>query len=464
MKRILRRSTMIYIVTLAFIGGLSFFAVQLIMNADDWVDQAFNAHIAGNGGLAQAGAIYDRNGEVLAQTVDDERVYNENESVRKSLLHVVGDNSLNISTAVQSMYRSQLTGYNFIWGLNMPKSLRQSNDINLTVDAATCSAAYDVLSSYDKKGACVIYNYKTGEIICSVSTKAYDPQAPPEITEENESEYDGVYLDNVLSSAYTPGSIFKIVTTAAALENIPDIYERTWECTGSKEIGGSDVTCVEAHGTMNLEEAMAHSCNIVFAELAVELGKNTMTKTADKIGINKSFEVDDVKTAKGTYNVENANTNQLAWSGVGQYDDKVNPMQMAIICGAIANGGTSKEPTLIKDSSVLSMLGISTKGGEELFNPDTAQKLDEIMRYTITDYYGDNLFGGLSVCAKTGTAEVGEDKEATAWMVGYAKDEDCPLAFACVVEEAGFGFTYAGPVAEAAMIQAAKSLGAAAVQ
>lgn len=464
MKRILRRSTMIYIVTLAFIGGLSFFAVQLIMNADDWVDQAFNAHIAGNGGLAQAGAIYDRNGEVLAQTVDGERVYNEDESVRKSLLHVVGDNSLNISTAVQSMYRSQLTGYNFIWGLNMPKSLRQSNDINLTVDAATCSAAYDVLSSYDKKGACVIYNYKTGEVICSVSTKAYDPQAPPEITEENESEYDGVYLDNVLSSAYTPGSIFKIVTTAAALENIPDIYERTWECTGSKEIGGSDVTCVEAHGTMNLEEAMAHSCNIVFAELAVELGKDTMTKTADKIGINKSFEVDGVKTAKGTYNVENANTNQLAWSGVGQYDDKVNPMQMAIICGAIANGGTSKEPTLIKDSSVLSMLGISTRGGEELFIPDTAQKLDEIMRYTITDYYGDNLFGGLSVCAKTGTAEVGEDKEATAWMVGYAKDEDCPLAFACVVEEAGFGFTYAGPVVEAAMIQAAKSLGAAAVQ
>ncbi len=244
---------MILIVAIAFIGGLGFFAFELITGADDWVDQAFNAHISGDGGLAQAGAVYDRNGTPLAQTIDGERVYNESESVRRGLLHVVGDNSLNISTAAQSMYRSQLIGYNFVWGLNMPQSLRTQNDINLTVDAPTCAAAYDVLSNYDKKGACVIYNYKTGEVICSVSTKSYDPQAPPEITEENESEYEGVYLDNVLSSSYTPGSIFKIVTCAAAIENIPDIYERTWECTGSEEIGGSDVTCVEPHGTINFE-------------------------------------------------------------------------------------------------------------------------------------------------------------------------------------------------------------------
>lgn len=456
---------MILIVAIAFIGGLGFFAFELITGADDWVDQAFNAHISGDGGLAQAGAIYDRNGTPLAQTVDGERVYNENASVRKSLLHVVGDNSLNISTAAQSMYRSQLIGYNLVWGLNMPRSLRTQNDINLTVDAPTCAAAYDVLSSYDKKGACVIYNYKTGEVICSVSTRGYDPQAPPEITEENESEYEGVYLDNVLSSSYTPGSIFKIVTCAAAIENIPDIYERTWECTGSEEIGGSDVTCVEPHGTINFEQAMAYSCNVVFARLAVELGGEKMTETAQKIGINKSFTVDGVNTCKGCYDVSDANTNQLAWSGVGQYSDKVNPMQMAVICGAIANGGTAKSPTLIKDGSLLSMLGVSLSGDTgELFKPDTAARLDEIMRYTITDYYGDNLFGGLTVCAKTGTAEVGDDKEPTAWMVGYAKDEDCPLAFACVVEEAGFGFTYAGPVAQAAMIQAAGSLGASAVQ
>ncbi len=463
MKRILRRSTMIFVLTLAFIGGLSYLTVQLVANADDWVDQAYNAHISGDGGLEQAGTIFDRNGNVLAQTVDGKRVYNENESVRKALLHVVGDNSLNISTAAQIMYRSQLTGYSLVWGLNMPQSLRKTNDIKLTVDADTCEAAYDVLAGYDKKGACVVYNYKTGEVICSVSTYAYDPQAPPEITEENEEQYQGVYLDNVLSSAYTPGSIFKIVTAAAAFENIPDLESRTWYCNGSEDIGGSDITCVEAHGEINFEQAFAHSCNIVFAELAVELGKDIMTQTAEKMGINDSFDVDGVMTAKGNFDLSKANKNNLAWSGVGQYNDEVNPMQMAIICGAIANGGVSKNPTLLTGGTtdqILKAVGLKKDDGRQLLSAQTAQKLDEIMRYTITDYYGDGEYGGLSVCAKTGTAEVGDEHKPNGWIVGYAQDKDCPLAFACVVEDSGFGSQYAAPVAQAAMRQAAKSLGA----
>ena len=443
---------------------MGYLAFQLVANAEDWVDQPYNYHIAGSGGLAKGGTIFDRNGTILAQSVNGERVYNENLSVRKSLLHVVGDNSSNISTAIQSVYRSELTGYNLIWGVNMPDSLRTGKDINLTVDADVCAAAYDVLESYDKKGACVVYNYKTGEVICSVSTFAYDPNSPPEITEENEDEYEGVYLDNVLSSSYTPGSIFKLVTAAAAVENIPDLEERTWYCTGSEEIGGSDITCVEAHGTIDFKEAMAHSCNIVFAELAVELGADKMTATANKVGINDSYEIDGIKTEEGYYDVSEANTNQLAWSGVGQYENKTNPMQMAIICGAIANGGTTKVPHIIKDSSLLSAIGINTaQDTPQLFESSTAAKLDEVMRYTITDYYGDDIFGGLTVCAKTGTGEIGEGKEPNAWMVGYAKDEDCPLAFACVVEEAGFGYTYAGPVVQAAMIKAAEKMNAEAV-
>lgn len=460
MKRILRRSTLILILSLAFIGGIAFFTVELIMNAGDWANQPYNAHISGDGGLEQAGAIYDRYGTPLAQTVDGSRQYSEDLSIRKSLLHAVGDNSLNISTAAQSKYRSQLTGYNLVWGLNMPQSLRASHDITMTVDSNSCAAAYDVLASYGKKGACVVYNYKTGEVLCSVSTPGYDPQDPPVIDESNESEYDGVYLDNVVSSSYIPGSIFKIVTAAAAIENIPDLYERTWECYGSEEIGGSDITCVESHGTINFEEAMAHSCNIVFAELAVEIGAEKMTATAEKIGINSSFEFDDMSTAKGHYDVSKADTNQLAWSGVGQYNDAVNPMQMAIICGAIANGGTSVNPTYIKSGTgdLMKLIGLNTGESRQMFNPSTAQKLGEVMRYTITDYYGDDLFGNLSVCAKTGTGEVGEEHKPNAWMVGYSQDQDCPLAFACVVEDAGFGFEYAGPVAQAAMKAASESL------
>ncbi len=454
MKRILKRSTLILVFTLLFIGGASFFCVELVFNADDWANQPYNAHISGNGGLEQAGAVYDRNGTVLAKTQGTDRVYNENYSVRVGLLHTVGDNSLNISTAVQSKYRSQLTGYSLIWGLNMPQSLRTSHDITLTVDANASAAAYDALSAYGKQGACVVYNYKTGEVISSVSTYSYDPEAPPEINEDNEHEYEGVYLDHVLSSSYTPGSIFKLVTAAAAIENIPDLFERTWYCEGHEDIGGAEVRCVdgEAHGTLDFYGALEHSCNIVFAELAVELGPEKMTAAAEKMGINLSYEIDDVRTAKGHYDVSKATTNELAWSGVGQYNDEVNPMQMAILCGAIANGGNSVNPTYIKSGTgdLLKMIGLNDTKSRELLKSSTASTLSRSMpSYT---------FGSLSVRAKTGTAEVGDEKSPNAWMVGFSTDEDCPLAFACVVEDAGFGSQYARPVAETAMQSAAQAL------
>ena len=454
MKRILKRSTLILVFTLLFIGGASFFCVELVLNADDWANQPYNAHISGNGGLEQAGAVYDRNGTVLAKTQGTDRVYNENYSVRVGLLHTVGDNSLNISTAVQSKYRSQLTGYSLIWGLNMPQSLRTSHDITLTVDSNASAATYDALSSLGKPGACVVYNYKTGEVISSVSTYSYDPEAPPEINEDNEHEYEGVYLDHVLSSSYTPGSIFKLVTAAAAIENIPDLFERTWYCEGHEDIGGAEVRCVdgEAHGTLDFYGALEHSCNIVFAELAVELGPEKMTAAAEKMGINLSYEIDDVSTAKGHYDVSKATTNELAWSGVGQYNDEVNPMQMAILCGAIANGGNSVNPTYIKSGTgdLLKMIGLNDTKSRELLKSSTASTLSQSMpSYT---------FGSLSVRAKTGTAEVGDEKSPNAWMVGFSTDEDCPLAFACVVEDAGFGSQYARPVAETAMQSAAQAL------
>ena len=454
LKRILKRSTLILVFTILFIGGAAFFCVELVINADDWANQPYNAHISGNGGLEQAGAIYDRNGVTLAKTEGSSRVYNENYSVRTGLLHTVGDNSLNISTAVQSKYRSQLTGYSLIWGLNMPQSLRTSHDITLTVDSNASAATYDALSSLGKPGACVVYNYKTGEVISSVSTYSYDPEAPPEINEDNEHEYEGVYLDHVLSSSYTPGSIFKLVTSVAAIENIPDLFERTWYCEGHEDIGGQEVRCVdgEAHGTLDFYGALEHSCNIVFAELAVELGPEKMTAAAEKMGINLSYEIDDVSTAKGHYDVSKATTNELAWSGVGQYNDEVNPMQMAILCGAIANGGNSVNPTYIKSGTgdLLKMIGLNDTKSRELLKSSTASTLSQSMpSYT---------FGSLSVRAKTGTAEVGDEKSPNAWMVGFSTDEDCPLAFACVVEDAGFGSQYARPVAETAMQNAALAI------
>lgn len=444
MKKTRSRSTMVLIIALLAIVGLCVFIVKIFLNAGQWIQHSYNGHLAGSGGLSSAGEIFDRSGNTLAYSQDGERLYNSDYTTRLSTLHVVGDDSLNISSAIQSSYRSQLIGFNYLWGLGLPSSLKAGGNITLTIDSSACNAAYNALGEHN--GAVVVYNYKTGEVLCSVSTPTYDPMDPPEITEDNEKEYDGVYVDKVLAGLYAPGSTFKIITAAAALENIPDIENETFTCNGSTNIGGNEITCMHIHGELTMKEGLAQSCNVVFSELAARLGKDKMTAMAEKLGFNSSVIVNGTETARQVYNVSKADENGLGWSGIGQYTVEANPMQMAIMCSAIANGGTAVLPNEIK-SGVMEING----GTKDMIDSDLSAKLDEYMRYDVTSYYGDSLFPSLTVCAKTGTAEVGENKEPHAWMVGYSQDEDAPLAFAVIVENGGYGFSTAGPVAVAAM-------------
>ena len=433
---------------------MGYLTFQLIMNADDWVDQPYNAHIAGGGGLAQAGAIYDRNGEVLAQTVDGERVYNENPSVRKSLLHVVGDNSLNISTAAQSMYRSQLSGYNILWGLNMPQSLRSSNDLKLTVDAKTCAAAYDVLSSYDKKGACVVYNYKTGEILCMVSSPTYDPERKPtDIDTDKTGKYDGIYLNRFLSGVYTPGSTFKTITAISAIDNIPDIFTQKFTCKGKMQTSGGVIYCNEehGHGTITFEQALNRSCNVAFAQIAIQLGAEKLTATAQQLGFNQAMKMDGINIAISKFDLTGADERGLGQAGVGQHTTLANPYHMLTIMGAIANGGTPVLPHVVQSIETPGGLALrkgKAETGEAYLSAGTASKMVELLRSNTVNFYGDSRFPrGMQICGKTGTAEVGGDKTPHAWFAGFSQNSETPYAFVVVVENGGSGYQQAIPVA-----------------
>ena len=164
--------------TLAFFAGLIYFAANLYVHSSEWSSMPQNAHLASSTGLEYAGTIKDRRGVVLAQSVRGKRVYNEDEEIRKACLHVVGDNSTNIGTAVQTVFRSELSGYNFVFGLGAPEGMNSGADITLTIDSQVQKAALEALGS--NRGAVVVYNYLTGEIICLASTPTYDPENRPE--------------------------------------------------------------------------------------------------------------------------------------------------------------------------------------------------------------------------------------------------------------------------------------------
>lgn len=435
-----RRSIVLYIMLLAFIGGMAWFFVSLYLHGSTWAMQPYNRHIS----LTAMGNITDRNGTILATSKEGARIYNDDEDIRKALLHTVGDNNGSIGTSVQATMHSKLSGYNFITGASKTMFNSFGNDIQLTIDTDVSLAAYYALG--DKKGAAVMYNYKTGEILAKVSKPTFDPSFPPENMAEDE-KYEGVYVDRVLSSSFTPGSIFKIITLAAAMDKWPDSWQdKEYVCEGSVMIGGHEINCMGTHGTQNAEQALGNSCNVYFAQLANEIGKDALQRKAEELGFNRSLDFQGIHVAQSKIDLSKANENQLGWAGIGQYTNLANPYQMLTLMGAIATDGSYVAPKLTDSISLIP--SFVSSGNRRYMSSTQAAQLRDAMRTVVSDYYGDSFFpDNMQISAKTGTAEVGNEDSNTCWIVGFSNNPDTPYAFVVVVEESGLALETAGTVA-----------------
>ena len=324
-------------------GPGDLFAFRELRSGGAWAASAFNRHIYNSKGQLAVGRVLDRDGDLLSWVdAEGNRAYYANPTVRKATLHAVGDAQGKIGTGALVAFGDKLSGYNLLTGAYSP--FGEGNDLYLTLDAHLNYVAYHALNG--RKGAVGVYNYKTGEILCMVSNPSYDPADPPEI-QEGDERYEGVYLNRFLSGTFVPGSVFKTVTLAAAVEHMPDLMSRTFTCTGSTLVGGEAVTCPGAHGELDIYGALASSCNGVFAQLAAELGPEVMEAYTRKAGLTGSYRINGLSTAKGRFQFSGATANQLGWAGVGQYNDLVNPCALMVYMGAIASGGKAAVPQLI---------------------------------------------------------------------------------------------------------------------
>lgn len=443
MKQLKNRALFVLLFALLLAAGLVVFVVLYGLEGGDWAAFSANRHAYTDGKLA-SGALYDRDGELLYDC--ETQTWGGDAASRRALLHVTGDREGNISTGALSLFSTELLGYSPIFGTS-----GEGGSVTLTVDADLNRLACEALDG--KAGTVALYNYKTGEILTLVSAPAYDPDSESEqaAVAAGDSAYAGAYLNRFFSATYTPGSTFKIITTAAAIETLGEAYlsDFTYTCTGSLTVGDSLVTCPGAHGEQTFGEALTNSCNCAYAQLALTLGGETLRSFTERAGLLSSAEVDGITTAAGSFTASEDGSIALAWSGVGQSTNLVNPCAELMLMGCIAGNGKSAKPELLK--SVTGTLGITTSPQTETvsigWDADTCKTLRGLLRSVVTDHYADYYdFGNLPVCAKSGTAEVG-DGESHAWFVGFVDSEEYPYAFVVVVEHGGGGLTVAGAVA-----------------
>lgn len=454
MKMITRRGVFLWILSVLFVAGLVFMGYSLIEEGDVWVMKYYNSHVYNDGKLIAAGAITDRDGVVLVETKDGDRVYNESKSIRKSNLHVVGDMRGFIATGVQTAYESELVGYNVLTGVYGIEKGTNGNDLKLTVDSELNKIAYNALEG--RKGTIGVVNYKTGDIVCMVSAPTFDVNNVPRDLDTNPI-YEGAYLNRFLSGLYTPGSTFKIVTTICALENMGnDVLNETWNCKRIFDVDGikeDNIICNSYHGKIDFEHALAQSCNTAFGSLAIQLGADKLKATVDKLGLTSSVSVSGkISSAAGRFPLEsNAADTTVGWTGIGQGDTLLNPASMLRLMCAIANNGKAVSFNIVDDFSNQAgkALGVSFKSDEtQLISSETAETVKKLMRSNVVIQYGESRFPGLNICAKSGTAEIDDvDAHNTALFVGFLDDETHPYAFIVVAERGNSGSKVAGSIA-----------------
>lgn len=450
--------------SLAFVVGLVFMTVSLVQNGDTWVMKRFNHHVYSNGELIGAGTIYDKDGDVLAETKDGDRVYSDSATTRKSTLHVVGDPKNFISTGVQSVYSARLTGYSLLFGVHNIQKYGKGNDLKLTIDRDICDEAYKALDG--RKGTVGIVNYKTGDIVCSVSSPSYDVEDVPDSLLTSE-RYEGVYINRLLGAHYVPGSTFKLVTAICAIENIPDIYSREWVCNGEYQPeSGVAIKCNANHGKhINFKDALAKSCNSAFAQIAIELGQEKLATTAKELGIGSAVTVSGtIDSYAGYFDATDKiklGVDALGWTGIGQGNTRIAPITMLRIVSAVANGGNAVSFNIVDSlaNQAGKALDFTLPSNQlSMMNSDVAAKLKEMMRYNVTNHYGESKYKGLNLCAKSGTAQIDSDESHNiAWFVGFMDDSEHPYAFVVAIENGNSGSQTAGPVAKRVLTKLVES-------
>jgi penicillin-binding protein A len=468
-------------------------------HAEDLNTDPLNARVAEAAFSRERGEILTGEGRdqvtlARSEEYDDQYKYLRVYPKPKLYAPITGYLTLGSQTGIERSQNAVLSGEDgrlFVTRL-IDLAQNQSNkggNVLLTLDPEAQQAAYDALLQTvgpDGEGSVVAIQPKTGRILAMVSLPSYDPN---DLATHDFNAFEKAYarldaddqeplVNRAIQTRLFPGSTFKVVTAAAAIDH--GLYDAdstvpsgaTWQTPGTT--GESNVIDNEGRYLCNPEEisfatAMAQSCNTAFAKMAVELGPEKMRETAEAFGFNSDYLDDLSPQAQSVYptSVTGAddeqvelNDAQTAQTGFGQFEVQATPLQMAMVVSALGNRGTLMRPYLVEEVQDAEYATLEKTDPEELrdaVSPTTADAVTDLMVETVDN--GTALpaaIPGVTVAGKTGTAQRGvEGLPPYGWFVSFAPAEDAEVAVAVMIQEAPgkeiAGGQLGGPIAKAVM-------------
>jgi len=421
--------------------------------------------------------LVDGQAIALSQPVDDQYRFQRTYAEGDLYSAVTGYFTLGQgSSGIEDALNNELSGTadsQFFDGINRlitgqdPKGA----SVELTIDPDAQRAAYDALG--DNSGAVVAIDPKTGAILAMVSKKAYDPnllavhdvdQVLSAYRQFESDPADPLQNRAIGGDLNPPGSVFKLVVTAAALESGDYTPDSTFPNPSTFPLpGSSSVVTNSGEGacgsldTVTLADALRLSCNIPFSELGIAMGDDTIRDMAQKFGFNSSVDVPMASTPS-VYPTDSLGDAETALTAFGQQNVRATPLQIAMVSAGIANGGDVMRPTLVESILAPDLREIRGLDPSVLSSPigeSTAATMTELMVDNVQNGVASNArIGGVSVAGKTGTAENGTGEPYSLWFTGFAPADDPQVAVAVVVEngggqgQSGRGNSVAAPIAK----------------
>ena len=445
------------------IGNITY--IQVI-KASEYQDMPINNHTINKARYIKRGSIITADGVTLAESIQQEDgTYTRSYPNGNLAAHVVGyysqqygtmgiENTQNDTLTGSKDYSSWQNALNSLAGISEP-----GNSVQLTIDSRIQRAAEQALSG--RVGAIVALDPRTGAVLAWASAPTFDNtniQTAIEAANASGGTDTSMY-DRATLALYTPGSTFKVITLASALESGMATLDSTYDSPGRMEIGGADVVSVNerGHGTISLARAYAVSSNTVFGQVATGLGSEKLVATARAFGYGQELGLDFTTAASIMPDPAEMTEWELAWAGAGQPvgqghtpGPQTTVMQNAVMAATIANGGIAMNPYVVSqvlapDGTVLKTTRARSLG--QAVGNGTAEQVKQAMLDVVQSGTGSAAsIAGVKVAGKTGTAET-NNATANSTFVGFAPYDTPTVAISVVIEQNAKGEESAAGVA-----------------